>query len=165
MKDVLRHPFFSGKQVARMQGRLRSSFRCVVAVFWLRLCYSSYPFSSFFQGDKALYDVFLSYRVWCDAPFVEALYALLTAAGLRVYWDKECLEGGKPWEKGFCNGLVNSRAFVPVLSSRALGSTASLKSDSRCDNVILEHRLALELRELVSSISLLCFFSFARFPP
>jgi hypothetical protein len=37
--------------------------------------------------------------------------------------------------------------FVAVLSSGALSSMNSLQERSRVDNVVLEHRLALELRE------------------
>ena len=34
-----------------------------------------------------------------------------------------------------------------LLSKKALQNFSTLKSDSNCDNVLLEHRLALELRE------------------
>ena len=51
---VLDHPFISGKSPARM------------------------------QGDKAEFDIFLSYRVDSDSKHVEKLYDGLTAAGLRV---------------------------------------------------------------------------------
>ena len=122
---VLAHPFLSGKKVARL------------------------------VGDKPKYDVFLSYRVAADAHHVEKLYNLLTAQGFKVYWDKLCLEPGVDWEQGFCEGLVSSRAFVPLLSRDAINhpdktwqNFSKLTSDSNCDNVFLEHRLAVELQGL-----------------
>jgi hypothetical protein len=119
---VLAHPFLSGKKVARL------------------------------VGEKARYDVFISYRVASDAHHVKQLYDLLTGMGVRVWWDKECLEHGLDWKEGFCAGLMNSRAFVCLLSRDAINhreyprqSFAALEEDSPCDNVLLEHRLALEL--------------------
>jgi hypothetical protein len=66
-----------------------------------------------------------------------------------------CLKPGVEWKEGFCAGLMNSRTFCPLLSKPAISNKevsyqnfANLKKDSRCDNVYLEHRLALELRGL-----------------
>ena len=122
---VLAHSFLSGKKVARL------------------------------IGEKAKYDVFLSYRVASDSQHVEKLYHLLTAQGFKVYWDKFCLEPGVDWEQGFCEGLVSSRAFVPLLSRDAINhpdkdwqNFTKLMADSKCDNVFLEHRLAVELQGL-----------------
>ena len=42
--------------------------------------------------------IFLSYRVTSDSNHVEILYQKLTEKGLKVWWDKKCLEFGKPWE-------------------------------------------------------------------
>ena len=122
---VLAHSFLSGRKVARL------------------------------VGEKPKYDIFLSYRVASDAQHVEKLYNLLTAQGFKVYWDKFCLEPGVDWEQGFCEGLVSSRAFVPLLSRDAINhpdiawqNFSKLTADSRCDNVFLEHRLAVELQGL-----------------
>ena len=122
---VLAHSFVSGRKVARL------------------------------VGEKPKYDVFLSYRVASDAQHVEKLYNLLTAQGFKVYWDKLCLEPGVDWEQGFCEGLVSSRAFVPLLSRDAINhpdkdwqNFSKLTADSKCDNVFLEHRLAVELQGL-----------------
>ena len=122
---VLAHSFLSGKKVARL------------------------------VGEKPKYDIFLSYRVASDAQHVEKLYNLLTAQGFKVYWDKFCLEPGVDWEQGFCEGLVSSRAFVPLLSRDAINhpekdwqNFSKLTADSKCDNVFLEHRLAVELQGL-----------------
>eukprot|EP01030_Chromulinospumella_sphaerica_P034303 gene34303-biopygen7317 len=114
---ILEHPFVTGRQVSRL------------------------------VGEKAEFDVFLSYRVWSDASHVEYLYDKLTAEGLKVWWDKKELKDGENWEEGFCNGLVKSRIFVPFLSKQGLSNFSTLKATSPCDNVFLEHRLALELKE------------------
>ena len=68
----------------------------------------------------------------------------MLALNLRVWWDVKCLKPGQEWEEGFADGLFASRVFVPVLSKAALASFANLQPDSRCDNVLLEHELALE---------------------
>ena len=60
------------------------------------------------------------------------------------------------WEQGFCEGLVSSRAFVPLLSRDAINhpdkawqNFSKLTADQpNCDNVYLEHRLAVELQGL-----------------
>lgn len=91
--------------------------------------------------------VFLSYRVASDQELVEALYKKLLTLGLRVWWDKECLKPGQEWEDGFANGLFTSTVFVPILSKAALERFATLDDDSPCDNVMLEHLLALEWRK------------------
>ena len=125
VERVLGHPFLTGRAVTRM------------------------------VGEEAEFDVFLSYRVASDSGHVERLYDLLTASGLKVWWDKKCLKPGENWKEGFCGGLVNSRTFVCLLSRGAINHPSiawqnfgNLKEDSRCDNVLLEHRLALELKGL-----------------
>ena len=59
------------------------------------------------------------------------------------------------WEEGFCAGLVRNRAFVPLLSRDAINHPdkdwqkfSKLTADAKCDNVFLEHRLAIELQGL-----------------
>ena len=123
---VLAHPFLSGRTVARM------------------------------VGEQPKYDIFLSYRVASDAMHVEKLYTLLTAQGRKVYWDKKCLAPGVDWEQGFCEGLMSSKAFVPLLSRDAINhkdkefqNFSKLMADQpNCDNVFLEYRLAVELQGL-----------------
>jgi len=106
------------------------------------------------QGEPAVWDIFLSYRVQSDAGHVQMMYEALTAKGLKVWWDKLCLLPGQNWEEGFCSGLVSSASFVCLLSKgairnpdRAWQNFENLKKDSNCDNVLLEWRLALELKE------------------
>jgi len=90
--------------------------------------------------------VFLGYRVDSDADLVERLYDKLVSEGVDVWWDARCLPPGQPWEEGFADGLCSSDVFVPVISKAALAPFASLTPESRCDNVLLEHQLALELK-------------------
>jgi serine/threonine protein kinase/Leucine-rich repeat (LRR) protein len=120
---VLSHPFLAGRSPGRLQGELPQ------------------------------FDVFLSYRVSSDAKHAKQLYEILEARGLKVWWDKKCLLPGQPWEEGFCAGLANSGHFVCLLSRGAINSSdkawenfSNLQVSSRCDNVLLEWRLALELK-------------------
>jgi hypothetical protein len=106
-------------------------------------------------GEEARYDVFLSYRVGSDYRHVEYLLNLLRDKGLKVWWDKVCLEPGVPWEQGFCSGLIDRKAFVCLLSREAINhpkkpcqNFSLLNVESKCDNVFLEYRLALELLAL-----------------
>ena len=66
-------------------------------------------------------------------------------------WDKVRLEPGQSWEEGFCDGLLKSRIFLPILSRGAINhpdkswqNFSQLTTDSNCDNVLLEHLLSLE---------------------
>jgi len=126
----------------------------------------SHPFvtghkASRLGGDRGEFDVFLSYRVASDSVHVQKLYEALTAQGVTVWWDKMCLQPGEKWEEGFCEGLAKSDVFVPLLSRAAINhptipwqNFGKLTAESRCDNVFLEHRLALELRGTMHCTSL-----------
>ena len=116
MSAILDHPFVSGKEPVRM------------------------------VGDPYVYDAFISYRVAADADHAKTLYLKLSDLGLKVFWDKVCLEDGKPWEAGFCEGLVNSRVFIALISEDAVAHPINdrscfcrLTATSGCDNVLLEH--------------------------
>ena len=106
-------------------------------------------------GDLPKYQIFLSYRVAYDQQYVEMLYDILTQKlGLTVWLDKKCLLNGMKWEEGFCKGLMDSTAFVCLISGDAVNhptntrsSFTNLTHSSPCDNVLLEHQLALEFRE------------------
>jgi len=89
--------------------------------------------------------IFLGYRVSKDADLVERIYDKLKAEGMNVWWDRRSLEPGKQWEQGFADGLCSSDIFVPFLSKAALENFADLTAEKMCDNVLLEHQLALEL--------------------
>ena len=114
-------------------------------------------------GEKAKYDFFMSYRVAAsvDAELLEGVWKILTERNYKVFWDKQELHKGREWEKEFCEGLVCSHVFVPLLSQAAIKNPKNdranfekLTEASNCDNVLLEHRLALELldRGFVGSI-------------
>jgi serine/threonine protein kinase len=105
------------------------------------------------QGEEAEFDVFLSYRVASDAVYAELMYNILTTLELKVWWDKKSLIPGQSWEEGFCSGLSSSSCFVCLLSnngmfnaSRSQHNITKFQSDSSCDNVVLEWRLALDLQ-------------------
>jgi hypothetical protein len=100
-------------------------------------------------------DVNICNSVASDSHHVEYLYNRLRSHGIRVWWDKECLKSGLPWEEGLCSGLVDSKTFVCLLSREAINHPAKerqkfskLEVESPCDNVLLEHQLALQLRSL-----------------
>ena len=113
---VLNHPFLTGRAAARL------------------------------PGDAPEYDVFISYHAASEAVLARELHARLSQAGLRVWLDAVCLVEGHRWLDGFCEGLARSRVCVSLLSMAGMGSWAGLTPESPCDNVLLEHRLALELR-------------------
>jgi len=115
---ILAHPFLSGAKVRRL------------------------------PGQQAAFDVFVSYRVSSDKENASFIYEELTKRGVKVWWDAKCLQDGENWEEGFCRGLVNSAVFVPILSKKALANFETLTKTSKCDNVLLEYRLALELHEM-----------------
>ena len=128
---VLDHPFLSGKQATRL------------------------------SGEQSEYDVFLSYRVSTDAAHANLLYTALTQRGVKVWLDSKCLEPGKNWEIGFCEGLFKCSYFVCLVSREGMNNTkvdslnwATLRANSPCDNVVLEWSLALELhlREYLKGI-------------
>jgi hypothetical protein len=106
-------------------------------------------------GEKPKYDVFISYRVNSDAHHAKALFENLTGKGLKVWFDQKCLKNGVLWEDGFCDGLVQSKVFVCLISSGVIAHATNarqcfnkLHENSACDNLLLEHQLALEFREL-----------------
>lgn len=118
ISHALAHPFISGKEPRRM------------------------------VGDTAKRDLFLSYRVSSDSILVEKIYMGLTKKGYSVFWDKLCLKDGQNWIEGFADELLDCSVFVPILSESALKSRfQDLKEDTEdVDNVLLEHRMALEYR-------------------
>ena len=80
-------------------------------------------------------------------------YLFLTSDRIHVWWDKKCLKQGEDWEEGFVNGLFSSTIFMPILSAAAVAPFDGLTSSSDCDNLLLELRLALELKVSCQSAS------------
>jgi hypothetical protein len=83
---VLAHPFLSLKRVARL------------------------------VGERAKFDLFLSYRVNSDVALAEKIYDALTATGLNVWWDKRSLQPGLDWKDALCAGLMDSTHYLVLLS-------------------------------------------------
>jgi len=86
--------------------------------------------------------VFLGYRVASYGDLVNCLYDKLKAEGVNVWWDKRCLTAGQPCEQGFADGLCSCDVFVKA----GLARLAYLTATSACDNVLIEHQLALGLQ-------------------
>ena len=91
------------------------------------------------------YDAFLNYRVRSDSSTAEKLCYRLMAedASLRIFWDKKDLKDGEPWEKGFREGLQQSRKIMTLVSREAIASIKTL-ARGRQDNVLLEYELAID---------------------
>ena len=114
-------------------------------------------------GDNPTFDVFISYRVNSDSDIALALYDQLTDLKLKVWLDKKkhCIPPGVDWEQQFMKGLSDSQIFIPIMSRNAINCENNsyqnftlLKEASKCDNVLLEYRLAIELhrRGMLSKI-------------
>jgi len=120
-------------------------------------------------GNPAEYDVYISYRQASDGHHAGKLYALLTAKGIKVWWDKICIqeygsrdarfgngsELGNSISNGFMSGLVNCKYFVPLISRNSINhptvdefNFSKLNPDSPGDDLLLEYRLASELKDL-----------------
>jgi hypothetical protein len=99
------------------------------------------------DGIPLLHVCVISYRVKSEKETAKALYDYLTSHGVKVWLDQVCLVPGLPWEDGFCEGLMKSKIFLPLLSKDGLKAFESLLESSSCDNVLLEYRLALDLEK------------------
>jgi hypothetical protein len=70
----------------------------------------------------------------------------LKCEGLNIFWDKECLEDGAPWEECFKEGLKKSRKVITLISEKALGGFCD-KALTGQDNVLMEWELAVDKLE------------------
>ena len=124
---VLLHPFITGKKPTRM------------------------------DCDPVEYDVYVSFRMGsdCDLEFAENLCAVLRQAGVRVWCAATHLRNDAVgWSRQYCHALSKSRIFVPVLSRSALRNPSKpefnfelLSAYSNCDDLLLEYRSAIEMKE------------------
>ena len=97
---------------------------------------------------KLEHDIFISYRVQTERELALDLYKRLKRESLRVFLDQECLKDGEDWEDGFVKGLVKSSVYVLLFSRAGMEAlTQPSHLAERCDNVLLELRLARELQE------------------
>ena len=98
-------------------------------------------------ADGFKHHIFLSYRVDSDRPLAMLLYYMLSARGLSVWWDKKNMDRGVKWESQLAEGIHGAQIFMPIMSRAGLARMREMK-ESSTDNVLLEYRLALSMREL-----------------
>ena len=108
------------------------------------------------------FGLFISYRVWCDKPFAEALYTAGSKCQLRagrenrmkVYLDKVQMVDGERFDINFAKGLAGSIVFSPLLSVKCLQTSIKLLTEGKEDFVLMEWIMALELnqRKIVKAI-------------
>ena len=113
------------------------------------------------SGDER-FGLFISYRVWCDKEFAEALYTHASRCQLRpgrenrlqVYLDKIRLVDGQRFDENFIKGLSNSTVFSPLLSVNCLRGLVELGEADKEDFVLIEWMVAIELqkRQIVQAL-------------
>src|SRR5262245_48032963 len=67
------------------------------------------------SGDSHTYDVFLSHGS-PDKPWVRALHARLTSAGVVTYLDEVAIEAGENFVRHLSDGVGQTSTFVLVVS-------------------------------------------------
>jgi serine/threonine protein kinase len=105
-------------------------------------------------GDE-IFSLFISYRVWCDELFAEALFTAASKCQLRpgrehrmkVYLDKVCIVDGQRFDVNFAKGLANSTVFSPLVSANCLKNFVELGHTDKEDFVLVEWIMALELQK------------------
>lgn len=101
------------------------------------------------RDRRKFYHVFISYRVRTDLQLAKNLCFRLQQRFLssghrvRVFWDRQDLQDGMPWEKLFMKGLKHSCVYLPLISEPSLHNIKALKTESKTDNFLLEMELAL----------------------
>eukprot|EP01043_Picozoa_sp_COSAG02_P044107 COSAG02_NODE_3903_length_6061_cov_2.511238_1_plen_1174_part_00 len=106
-------------------------------------------------GEDDSFALFISYRVWCDKEFAQALYKATSATQLRegpenrmkVYLDKVRLLDGQRFDVGFIKGLASSTCFTPLMSQDCMKSFAVLEQTDKADFVLMEWIVAIELHK------------------
>ena len=106
------------------------------------------------SGDER-FGLFISYRVWCDHDFAEALYTAASKLQLRpgrehcmkVYLDKVRIVDGQRFDVNFAKGLANSTVFSPLVSANCLKNFVELGQTDKEDFVLAEWIMALELQK------------------
>eukprot|EP01046_Picozoa_sp_COSAG06_P002688 COSAG06_NODE_97_length_24284_cov_6.792270_15_plen_1556_part_00 len=107
-------------------------------------------------GRAEGFALFISYRVWCDKEFAQALFRATSATQLRpgrehrmqVYLDQVRLLDGDRFDVGFIKGLASSTVFTPLLSTSCLGSFLELETTDKEDFVLMEWIVAIQLHKL-----------------
>lgn len=107
------------------------------------------------EEDPYRYDVYLCYRQSSDLELSRSIHRTLTALGLQVWFDESIVHIGNSFEQAYVEGLQRSKVFMPVLSRGAINddsffhgsnSFSRLRSDSPIDRLLLEMRMAIELK-------------------
>jgi hypothetical protein len=160
LMKILAHPFIAAsKKAAAGQSNVASAGTAA----------SSWKITTAAGGgnsteEKKAFDVFLSYRRNVDFEHAEIMYKLLTAKGLKVWWDEKEIPSkyhqhgqstAERWNELCIDGLMKSRAFIVLLSPQAVNHPEKVDQnfsmqveDSIPDIMLIQQRLALELRSL-----------------
>ena len=104
-------------------------------------------------GDT--FGLFISYRVWCDILFAEALFTAASKCQLRpgrehrinVYLDKVQIVDGQRFDVNFAKGLASSAVFSPLISANCMKNFVELGQTDKEDFVLAEWVMALELHK------------------
>jgi hypothetical protein len=91
------------------------------------------------------YDCFISYRKDSDIDLARVIYFALKSEGVKAFIDFHCLAPGENWKDGFLKGLMQSRCFVPLISSSGLKCVRDIHADHSVDNLLLEFETALKV--------------------
>ena len=103
------------------------------------------------------YDVFLSYAVATESKLVNNIYWQLSSMEvmsngkkrkLKIFWDRECLKTGENFENAFGSAICNCSLVVMFISRDLLLRLKKLEPGSPCDNVLLEHQIAVSLASI-----------------
>ena len=97
------------------------------------------------------FDLFISYRVWCEQQFADPFFKKLSSIRLNgqrlmIYLDKVRLLDGQRFDVGFVQGLASSSVFCPLISANCLAGFLDITAtNDKEDFVLLEWIMALEL--------------------
>ncbi|KAI9179333.1 uncharacterized protein BJ171DRAFT_134481 [Polychytrium aggregatum] len=108
------------------------------------------------------HDLFLSYQAQTDADTVQALKEVLTSVALRrygkplsVFHDVDCLNNPSDPQAGSISALPTSKAVFLLLSKASMDMMKDKALSSQEDNVVLEIRTALDLKDAKRSLPVL----------
>eukprot|EP00808_Paulinella_micropora_P025424 g59708.t1 len=91
---------------------------------------------------------FINYRVASEKDMAETLCYQLLASGIKVFWDRQNLPDGAPWETCFRIGLRNSNHMIALISADGLDGMAERVEKGLVDNVLLEYEMAVDQEEM-----------------
>lgn len=81
--------------------------------------------SSFESKDRSIsnreYDVFISHANQDKEELVDELYDSLNKLGIKIFYDKNCLEWGDNWKSKILNGVNASEFAIIVISQNFFG--------------------------------------------